>query len=303
MIDKDVNKVLMALGANKKETEAVTATEKNANEVMHTDNTGFGKELVPVDVLQQEIISLIPQYSTFLGSLPGYHGTNMAVSEKVPVKGEVGFFHPNTEPTTGALGPVGEGTHRLATDEVTVTQGQFIAKVALSKRILNYAIGDLETYVKEALAKSAARTQEALILNADSTAGMTGNVNLNDSTPDATSYYLEQDNGLRKIAIADTANLTVDVAALDLGDFLKMMNIVGDLPIEQCAWIMPRNVYTKGLGLEHFYKANERGQSSTVSGKAITNIFGADLFIARDMPSGAVSTGNVETTGNTTGQF
>lgn len=296
--DKDIDKVSMNIAeqtrlehAQKMEAAGLSKEEieqymKNANEVMHTGNTGFSKELVPLNVLMAEIIDMIPTYATFLGELPGYHGTDMPVSAKVPVIGEVGFFHPNSEPTTGALGPVGQATHRLATGEVTITQGQFIAKVAVSKRELNYAAGDLEALVKERIARAAARTMEALILNADSTTAGTGNVNSDDGAPAATEYYLEQNNGLRKLGLAGTTATSKDLGTLDYADFYDLMNLVGEFASDpsQLLWIANRRTYNKALALSDFADASKRGADSTLSGKAITNIAGADFFIARDMP-------------------
>lgn len=326
----DVKKVLQALGADKSvealsekdmektklenaqkmEEKGVEKAEieeylTNANEVMHTGNTGYGEELVPTNVLSEEILELIPNYASFLGQLPGFHGTNMPVSQKVAVKGEVGFFHPNTEPTTGALGPVGEATHRLATGEVTISQGQFIAKVAVSKRELNYAIDDLQSTVSERLARSAARTIEALILNADDETGATGNVNLDDAAPASTSYYLEQDDGLRKLALA-TAALNINAGVLDMGDFLNGLNAVGDLAADpsQLLWLFNRATYNKAMGLSDFADASKRGERSTIAANAITNIYGSDVFIARDMPK-TEDDGKVSTTAsnNTKGQI
>lgn len=269
-----------AAGLSKEEIDGYM---KNANEIMHTGNTGAGKELVPLNVLSQEIINMIPKYSTFLDALPGFHGTNMPISQKVAVIGEVGFFEGNTEQTTGALGPSPQATHKLATGEVTINQGMFIARVSVSKRELNYAITDLEALIKERLASSAARTVEALILNADSAnAGATGNVNLDDGTPSSTAYYMQQANGIRRAALAAAVN----AGTLDMGDFISLMNILGDLYGDgsQALWITNRRTYNKALGLADFADASKRGEATTISGKAVTNVFGADMFIARDNP-------------------
>ena len=51
-------------------------------------------------------------------------------------------------------------------------------------------IVDVVATIQRKLASSAARTQEALILNGDTTAGATGNVNSDDGAPASTSYYL-----------------------------------------------------------------------------------------------------------------
>lgn len=332
MFHPDVQKALAALGVsqNATKTDAETAElnakrlanarkmeeagiekseietyMKNANEVMHTGNTGYGAELIPTDVLMGEIVDMIPKYSTFLGQLPGFHGTDMPVSAKVPVIGEAGLFYPNTEPTTGALGPVGQGTHRLATGEVTITQGQFIAKIALSKRELNYSIADLEALIKKRLAESAARTIEALIINADAETGATGNVNSDDGAPASTNYYLEQDHGLRELAI-NGSGLTIDGGTLAMGDLIGAMNVLGDLAANPAdlLWLFNRATYNEALTLDAFAKANERGAASTIAGNAISNIYGADLFIPRDLPK-TEADGKVSTTAsnNTKGQI
>lgn len=256
---------------------------KNANEVMHTGNTGYGEELIPTNVLSEQVIDMIPTYGTFLPSLPGFHGTNMPVSQLVDVIGEVPFFDGNTEPTTGALGPVGQATHKLGTAKVTITQSSFIAKVAISKKELNHSITDLEALIKERLARSAVRTIEALILNADSAnAGATGNVNLDDSTPASTAYYMQQANGLRRLALATA----IDAGTLDTGDFIDLMNLLGDLfgDGSNCLWLTNRRTYNKALGLDSFADAAKRGEKSTIAGNAVTNVHGADVFIGRDVP-------------------
>lgn len=298
----EVAQKMEAAGIDKAEIEAYM---KNANEVMHTGNTGYGEELIPTNVLSEEIIDMIPKYATFLGQLPGFHGTNMAISEEVAVIGETGFFYPNSEATTGALGPVGQATHRLATGKVTISQGQFIAKVAISKRELRYSVTDLEALIKKRLAESAARTIEALIINGDSEGGSTGNVNLDDATPPATSYYLEIDHGLRELAI-NGSGLTVNGGTFDMSDLIAAMNLLGDLAANPAdlLWLFNRATYNQALNLDAFAKANERGAASTIAGNAITNIFGADLFIARDLPKTELD-GKVSSTAsnNTLGQI
>jgi hypothetical protein len=61
------------------------AEDVKANEVMHTTNTGFGKELIPVNVMLDPMLDLVPEYSKLLPLLPGNHGNNMPISAKVPV--------------------------------------------------------------------------------------------------------------------------------------------------------------------------------------------------------------------------
>ena len=295
IIDEGMDKLIQALQFKgeeeapvevEAEKEEIGEVQTNANELMHTTNTGFGEELIPVEVLTEQVLDLIPKYSTFLGSLPGFHGTNMPISAKVPIIGETGFFSKNTEPTTGAQA-IPQPSNRLATGEIQIDQAPLIADVFLTKRQLNYSVGQLESLVRTKLAEGLARTIEAMILNADTATGSTGNINSDDQAPATTygadHYSLILDNGLRKLGLAATG---VDAGTLDMGDFLSVINKIGDFAANpaDCLWVFNRATYNKALGLDAFAKANERGQSSVIAGNAISNVYGSDLFIARDMP-------------------
>jgi HK97 family phage major capsid protein len=180
--------------------------QKNANEVEHTTNTGFGKELVPVDVLSDSVYNAVPQYSSFLSMLPGFHGNNMGVSEKVAIKGEIGLAQGNSEWTTGA-GIIAQGRNRLATGEVTINQAPMILSVDISKRLVNHSVADVEAFVRDEITRQFARTAESMIVNCDSSNLTTGNVNCDDATPTdtftagANDHRLLLDNGARKIAL------------------------------------------------------------------------------------------------------
>lgn len=297
-MDNDILKVKEALGLTtegldalkKRREERAAKIKTNANEVMHTTNTGYGAELVPTNVLQANIFDAIPTYATFLNALPGFHGYDMAISEKVAVKGDLGFFQGNTEPTTGAL-LTGQGTNRLATGEVTITQAPLVLSVDVSKRELNYSIEDLESIITQKIAASAARTAESMIINGDVETGGTGNVNSDDQAPATTfateggaSYHaLLIDHGIRELAINNS--LTVNAGTIDMTDLTSVENLLGDYFADagNCLWLFNRKTYNKLKGLQAFYDASQRGMASTLSGNAITNIDGADLFIARDL--------------------
>ena len=93
-------------GINVKEEEAVETPEveeeRKANEVMNTGASNFGAELIPTNVMADPLLDMLGSYSRLLPLLPGNHGNNMAVSEKVPVIGEASLFQGNSEWTTGA---------------------------------------------------------------------------------------------------------------------------------------------------------------------------------------------------------
>jgi len=61
-----------------------------------------------------------------------------------------------------------------------------ILTVDISKKLLNHSIADIEAKVNEQLSKSAIRTVESMIINADSSNLSTGNVNCDDAVPSET---------------------------------------------------------------------------------------------------------------------
>jgi len=316
---EDLNKAYQALGfleVDKNEVDGVVTAEvegvsTNANELEHTANTGKGAELIPVNVLSQQILDMVPEYSTFLSGLPGFHGTGLNLTEKVAVIGDVGFFQGNAEQTTGAQA-LPQARNLLLTGEILLTQAPLIADVFVTKRELRYSVAKLEEVIKTKLAKSFARTIESMIINGDSETGATGNVNSDDQAPATTfatsggaaDHRLLIDHGLRELAI--NGSFTVNAGTLDRSDFISVMNLLGDLAsnMGDCAWLFNRQTYNKALGLDDFAKANDRGQQSTIDGKAVTNIFGADLYVCRDLGlSEADGKQSATPASNTKGQF
>lgn len=70
------------------EARTIIAEREKANEVEHTDNTGYGKELVK-DGQLRKVIDMAREYSALLPFLPGNQGTGLGISEVLPVTGEI----------------------------------------------------------------------------------------------------------------------------------------------------------------------------------------------------------------------
>lgn len=282
--------------------------ETKANEVMHTGNTNAGAELVEAERMSRDILDMVPNYSALLPMLPWNHGTGLAQKETLPIVGEIGLFRGNSEWTDApGTDPDGTNSSKLGTDKVTIEQGQFYAEIAISKRELNYAIVDLYQVVVEKLQKSAGRTVDAYILNADN--AETGNVNrdgfdfgtLTQAQKDA-YYYLQGDNGIRKLGIANG----LDLGTLDEDDLLDLTEQLGEYGNfeEDLLFITSNKVRNKVRKFTSFKDASVNGVGSTVEGRKVAQVWGIDLVTNRDNPALATSTGKVHnTTGNTTGQI
>jgi HK97 family phage major capsid protein len=278
----------------------------NANEVLHTTNTGYGEELVPTDVLMADIMSVIPEYRALTSMLPGFHGAGLDKQTTRPIIGDAGLMEFGSEQTTGALTDR-EANRRVGTDEVTLNQKKFFSEISISDELLQFNVlspEQLEGLVREQIARSWVRTEEALIINGDTETGVTGNVNSDDGAPTAEIYYLAA-NGLRKTAIVTDTN-THNAGPLTFDDFLSIINLIGDYASDpsNCLWLTNRATFNKTLGLSEFKDLSINGNLSSVNTAAITNILGSDLFIGRDMPK-TEADGKVSTTpgNNTLGQY
>ena len=293
-----------------KELQAFQEAETKADEVLHSGNAGAGGDFVEAERMSSEILDLIPQHSVLLDKLPGNHGTGLAQTEKVPVLGEAGLFQGNSE-WKDASNPHNLDVAingQMLTGEVTITQGMFRLDIPLSKRVLNYSMVDLYSYVVKAIQASAARTIDAYLLNAD--LAETGNVNtstdlstLTDAQKEAL-YYLQGDNGIRKLGLDNS----IDIGALDEDDLTDMIVKLGDFGYDRDSllFVSSNNVTTGKISKFDTYKdASKNGVGSTVEGRQLEKVLGVDLFTARDNPSVALASGKVSATpaSNTTGQM
>ena len=282
--------------------EAV-AVETKANEVMNTDKADFGSELIPTNVYIDPLLDLVPTYSKFIPMLPGNHGSNMPISAKVPIIGEADMFYGNTQWTTGSPVPADAADNGPATSDITIIQGQFIISVSLSKRELNYSPENLEQIVRERINLSAARTIDALILNADDAAA--NNINDDGGTPATTLYYKQQASGVRETVLADTN--THDVGTLTEWDFISVLSLLDQgyqADLNNLLWIMPANCYNKSLLLDAVLTVDKFWPAATFHSGVLAKAFGIDILVARDRPALALATGLVHTsTGNSYSSF
>ena len=279
------------------EVKEEVVEETKANEVMHTTNTGFGAELIPTNVMLDPALDLLPKYSSLINLFPWNHGNNMPISAKVPVIWEADLFKGNSEWTTGAYS-VTPSKNWPATWDLTITQGQFIFDIALSYREVEYAVADVISIVRDRINRAAARTIDAVLINADDTASASGNIN---GTYSGSPYFTQQTNGIRKIWIANTA---VSVGTLVAGSFLAVKDVLDpwyQADLNNLLFIMPANVYNKALAISEVITMDKFWPNATIVAGVLAKAFGIDILVARDFPALTNTSGLVDaTSGNNT---
>ena len=266
-----------------------------ANEVEHTTNTGYGKELIPVNILTDMVLEMVPQYAGILNAfMVGFHGNQLGASVKVPILWEIPFAQGNSEWTTG-VGALSQGKHLVPTGDITITQYNLIVSVDVSNQELAYSIVDLQAKILEKLSKSFTRTIESAIVNADPETSTTGNVNSDDADPVVTfastgwakDHRLLGWTGLRKTALAGTVDVDYkDLWVLDMDDLFILRGLMGlySTALNELVMITDYTAYNTALGIAEFLEFQKNGKASTAITGAISNIAGVDLFVHRDFP-------------------
>lgn len=295
-IIKDLLLKVKTIGAKEDSATVQAEIEKliatNANEVMHTTNTGAWKELIQTEVWGDAITNLVPNYSYLLPILPGNHWAWLELKENLPIIWEADLYRGNTEYTTWTTALTASGK-KAATWTIAVEQGQFILDIFVSKRELRYSVAQLESILKERMARSMARTVDAFIINADKATSW--NVNLNGATPATDSYFLQWDNGLRKLWIANG----VDIWTFDEQDILDMIDKLWEFASNPAdlVLVVSRKVYNKMLGFTNLKTYDKNRDNATIITWVLANIFWIDVLVDRNIPTLTATDGTVSSTG------
>jgi len=302
-MDKELKKiadVVKSIGGLPIEQKDEVVEEEKAG-VINTAETNHGKEIVRLSEQSHTLLDLLPNYSKLLPLLPGNHGTNMAMTEKLPMIGKADKFSGNSEWTSGQTYWTASAD-KPKTSEVTITQGQFILEIPVSKREANYEFVNLENILRNRIAQSFAETIDALLINADDTASGSGNIN---GTYSGSPYFTQQDNGIRLVGITNTA---VSVGTLDSGDFLSVFQVLDpgySADLNNLLILMPSNVYYKTLPLSELITIDKFWPNATIQTWVLAKIWGVDILVHSEFPALTDTTGKVSATStdNTKGSF
>lgn len=306
-IEKLIDEAKAVLGLTTSSVEAeekmADAVEtKAANDVMHTQNVGHGKELVQQEVFANTIIDETIRGSALLSSLPGYHGTNLPSNLVVPVIGDLGYMQ-NAPEYTATNGNLPYSYSLPNTGNIRLKSEKLIITVPVSYEMLERGVG-IEQYIRSGVANSWARTCESILLNADDTTG-TNNINTKGENVQAgDKRHWFRPAGVRKTAI-DQGN-TKDLGVIDESDLFDMVALLGDKAAQpaDCVWVMNRATALKISQIPSLKNQYQNGRSSTIVKGAETNVLASDIFITREIAN-ATDDGKVSKTAseNTKGQI
>jgi len=284
--------------------------ETKANEVLSTiNNTNWYDAYGMVN----DIKDLTPQFGKVLSQFQGgFEGNNLPVSYPIPYDITDYYMQGKSE---------WEDETKPAFNIKTQTDNK--NTLALTPLILEFGISDkmishstdkqLYEKVLQKLLKSAARTIESMIINGDSTAGATGNVNSDDQAPattfaadGGTAYHATLlDHGIRENSI--TNSNTYNVGAFDSDDMLATVRKLAERYQEEFDDILFLTNPSTGVVMmtdDGFKLASSTNKGAAIDTGVIAKPWGIDMVSSPLVPK-AEADGKVSKTpgNNTLGQF
>jgi len=203
-----------------------------------------------------------------------------------------------------------ENTATTASNPTTaqsiLTATELLAEVNWSYTLDEDSIVPMMPSLRAELVRSGAEKLDAFLLNADGTDAATGNINLDDADPAATSYYLSAgQDGIRHYWLVDDATQGVDAGgdALGEGDILGGMRKMGKYAVNpaECVMITDAATYLKGLlNLDTVITLDKCGPQATVLTGQLAAYRGIPIVVSESAPLTEADGKVSDTAGNNT---
>ena len=279
-------------------------TAIKADELSHSTQAAYGDEWVP-DLWSAQIWQKARLENVIL---PLFRSIEMPSNPfELPIEGTdpTVYFVPET--TNEAQLVLGSGNaipdSKVGSGKVQLAAKKLALRVGFSSELVEDAIVPVLNIYREQAMRAITDSIDHVLLNGDTTATATGNINLDDSTPPANSRYLAFD-GLRHLPlVTQTANGENAAGAVDLTKLrttrFKMPSRYAARP-KDLARIVDGGTYAKLQGLSEFLTKEKPGPLATAMTGQIGYMDGAPVVVSAEMglteADGKVST----TSGNNT---
>lgn len=291
-----------------------------ANELDYSTQAGYGDEWVGIEYSRRLWAAI--RLGTFVADkLPAVEVPQGSESIYIPLEAadptwyKVGQATANNG-TTGRPDATVSAS-KLATDRKLLTVGKMGARVVFSEELNEDSLIPWVAQLRQQLETSGSENLEHLIIDGDTEAGATANINTIGGTPGGTELYLVFDGFRKSALVTTTANSRSAGGALadtDFTDTIKLMGPAGlnALDKSKVAFILDLNVNWKVLELASV-KTRDVFTNATIENGTLMSIWGYPVFTSAQMhklsttnPRKANTAGKVDLTtqaNNTTGSI
>lgn len=284
--------------------------QTNANEAMHTTNTGFGAEFVESVVLSRELIDRMTNDESLMSSVV-MHQMNAKVVD-YPVKGTrirmTGQSETTTYPGTSPLVATSQ-VKKAGTAKITLTAQLLRVTVYISDELVEDSVIGIAEYVVGELVAAYERSLHEILINGDTDTGANTNVNIIDGNtsalPDGNNTDVLKGDGMRKFAIdnSKTVNAGTNLVLATIREARAMMGLKGLNP-KNLRLVPDQGTYFDLLNLSQVETIEKFGDAATVKDGVLVAIDGIKI-INREELTKAQAVGTISATAgnNTLGQM
>src|SRR5690606_12798028 len=264
-------------------------TAMKADELSRSTLVGFGDEWVP-DLWSAQIWQKARLENVIL---PLFQAVEMPSNPfELPIEGAdpTVYFVPETADeahlTLGSGNPIPDS--KIGSGKVQLVAKKLALRVGFSLELVEDAIVPVLNLYREQAVRAIADSIDYVLLNGDTTATATGNINKDNAAPNATDRFMAFD-GLRKLPLVTNTSNRVD--ANNVAPSLTLLRQTrfkmdsryaarpGDL-----AWIVDTGTYAKFLGMPEFLTMDKAGAQATAITGQIGFVDGAPVMVSAEMP-------------------
>lgn len=174
------------------------------------------------------------------------------------------------------------------TAKVTATSTEQVAEVDWSYDLDEDSIIAVQPTLRQMITRDGAEQIDAFVMNADATATSTGNINSDDGTPAADSYYLTNgQDGLRHLFLVDNtgqgasgATLTDTLMRSLIAKLGKYATDIGRLVL----FVDPVTYVSSMLGLTNVVTMDKFGPQATVLTGELSKYSGIPVVVTNSIP-------------------
>lgn len=262
-------------------------SSRKADELSYSTQTNFGDEWVP-DMWSAQIWQKARLNNVIL---PLFQSVEMPSSPfELPIEGTdpTVYFVPETSDEAQlALDAVNPAipNSKIGSGKVRLNAKKLALRVGFSAELVEDAIVPVLNIYREQAMRAITDSIDHVLLNGDT--ALSGNVNKDGGTPNATDRYMAFD-GLRKLPLVTTPANSVDASGAPT--LAKLRETRFKMPARYAArpsdlvWITDGGTYAQFLGMQEFLTMDKAGPLATAQTGQIGFADGVPVVVSAEMP-------------------
>ena len=266
-----------------------------ANELNYSTLASYGDEWVGV-AYSGVLWEAIRQETRIVSMLPTIEVPQGAESVVIPLESTDPIWYKVAQATAMSSNPGGIPTNTVTASRVgsaaaTMTLSKLGARVIWTGEMEEDSMIPFVSELRRQLTTSGAEYLEAAVIDGDTEAAATTNINYIVGTPGGSEYFMTVD-GFRKLALVTNTANSRDGGVLASGDFLETVKLMGvggvNADKNKTAFIINSAVHFKALELADV-KSRDIFNPATIENGLLAAIYGFPIYVSHHMHKAATT--------------